>query len=726
MERKHVNQPSPSLSAPKARGLLLIAGRAASKELARFRRTLGLGTLIALAAPASTALAQEAAQSGEFSVQRLESAPGPNNILSTERVRMVEQFGWSAGLLFNYAREPFVVVSCVAETNCDEPNASEVEDVAVVQDMFQFDLMGSFNPIEWIQIGLRIPLAYVNGSGINTNTGQPLPEGLASFGLGDAMLEGKFRFFGDSQSVVALGGAVDVAAPLGHLTAENSFIGNDAPVTVGWRGIADFQIDKFFVTANLRGIYRGENRLGTTTVGPLEFRYAVGAGYEITPILKVMAEGYGSTQFSGTKGTNTLETDAAVVISPLDTGLSFTAGGGVGVLEGVGVPLARGIAGITFTMESGDADGDGVADNRDTCSTKKEDKDGFEDEDGCPDDDNDKDGIPDAKDKCVDKAEKVNGFEDDDGCPDEITDKDQDGIADNKDKCPEQAGKVLLEEFYGCPDTDSDGLPDPKDKCPAEPEDTDGFDDLDGCPDLDNDNDGVPDASDECGEEPEVKNGFKDEDGCPDTVPDTDKDGIPDTTDKCPNRPETFNGIDDEDGCPEAGPQLVEIGKEEIKILQRVEFETGSDKIKGAVSFSVLDAVAGALKANPQIFRLECSGHTDNMGNADFNKELSQKRANAVKAYIESKGVAASRLQAAGYGQEKPIADNKTNAGKAKNRRVEFKILHSTQVKAPERPAAPAAPPASAPAPAAPPAAPAAPPAAPAAPPAPPATQPKP
>ena len=81
------------------------------------------------------------------------------------------------------------------------------------------------------------------------------------------------------------------------------------------------------------------------------------------------------------------------------------------------------------------------------------------------------------------------------------------------------------------------------------------------------------------------------------------------------------------------------------------------------------------------------------MGNADFNKELSQKRANAVKAYIESKGVAASRLQAAGYGQEKPIADNKTNAGKAKNRRVEFKILHSTQVKAPERPAAPAAPP---------------------------------
>ena len=667
-------------------------------------RSLDLGPFVRLSTHAAriaaaftalssgTALAQ--AQDGSFSVQRFEAAPGPNNVLSAERVRMVEQFGWSAGLLFNYARDPFVVVSCVSQTDCAAPNATNLEDVPVVRDMFQWDLMGSFNPIEWIQIGLRVPLAYVSGFGINPDTGGPALDGLATFGMGDTMLEGKFRFFGDSTSLVALGGAVDVSAPLGQLTAENSFIGNDAPVTVGWRGIADFQIEKFFVTANLRGVYRGENRLGTTTVGPVEFRYAVGAGYEITPIIKVMAEGFGSTQFSGTKGTNTLEADAAVVISPLDTGVSITAGGGAGIIEGVGVPLARAIGGVTFTMESGDGDGDGIPDNSDACPTAKEDKDGFEDEDGCPEDDNDKDGIVDGKDKCPDKSEKVNGFEDEDGCPDEITDRDQDGIADNKDKCPDQAGKVLLEEFYGCPDTDSDGLPDPKDKCPTEAEDTDGFADEDGCPDPDNDGDGVPDASDECPEELEIKNGFKDEDGCADTLPDTDKDGISDNVDKCPTRPETFNGIDDEDGCPEAGPSLVQVGATEIKILQRVEFETGSDKIQGATSFSVLDAVAGALKANPQIFLVECSGHTDNAGNADFNKELSQKRANAVKKYLESKGIAPSRLQATGYGQEKPIAENKTNAGKQKNRRVEFKILHSDSIKPPAGAAPPAAPPA--------------------------------
>ena len=637
------------------------------------------------------ALAQ--AQQGEFSVQRLEAAPGPNNILSTERVRMSEQFGWSASLLFNYARDPFVVVSCVAETDCSEPNAENVEDVAVVANMMQFDVMGSFNPVDFLQIGLKVPLAYVNGSGIDPDTGTALPDGLNAFGLGDVLLEGKIRFFGNSTSLVALGGAVDVSAPLGHVTAENSYIGNDAPVTVGWRGIADFQIEKFFATVNLRGVYRGENTLGTTTVGPVEFRYAAGLGYDITPIFRVMAEGFGTTQFSSNKGTNTLEADAAVVISPLSTGLAFTVGGGPGIIEGVGVPLFRVVGGISFTMEAGDKDGDGIADNSDKCPTLKEDLDKFEDDDGCPDDDNDKDTIPDDKDKCVDKPETINGFQDTDGCPDEVTDTDKDGIPDPSDKCVDVPGKVRSAEFYGCPDTDEDGIPDPIDKCPNEKEDTDGFQDTDGCADPDNDLDGVPDELDECGEEPEIKNGFKDEDGCPDDVPDSDKDGIPDNVDKCPTRPETLNGFEDEDGCPDRGVSLVEVGTEEIKILQRVEFETSSDKIQGKQSFSVLDAVAAALKNNPQIFLIEVSGHTDNSGDANFNKELSQKRANAVVAYLTQKGTAPSRLQANGYGQEKPISDNATNAGRQKNRRVEFKVLHSTKVKKEEKaPAAPSAP----------------------------------
>ena len=132
----------------------------------------------------------------------------------------------------------------------------------------------------------------------------------------------------------------------------------------------------------------------------------------------------------------------------------------------------------------GDRDGDGIPDSRDKCPDQPEDKDMFQDEDGCPDPDNDGDGIPDDKDKCPLDAEDKDGFQDEDGCPDL--------------------------------DNDGDGIPDARDKCPNEPEDKDGFQDLDGCPDPDNDGDGIPDVKDKCPNEPETINGFQDEDGCPD------------------------------------------------------------------------------------------------------------------------------------------------------------------------------------------------------------------
>jgi len=131
-----------------------------------------------------------------------------------------------------------------------------------------------------------------------------------------------------------------------------------------------------------------------------------------------------------------------------------------------------------------DSDGDGISDSRDRCPNEPEDKDLFDDSDGCPDPDNDGDGIPDAQDKCPLDAEDKDGFQDDDGCPDK--------------------------------DNDFDGIPDAQDKCPNEPEDKDGYQDLDGCPDPDNDGDGIPDAQDKCPSEPETINGNQDDDGCPD------------------------------------------------------------------------------------------------------------------------------------------------------------------------------------------------------------------
>ena len=626
-----------------------------------------------------TSYAQSSAATGEFSVQRFEPAPGSKNFLSVQGLRMDGNWGWTAGLMFNYARAPFVVVSCKSQSDCGSPNAVQQNDTAVVRDLFTWDLLASVSPISRLQVGLRVPLAYANGEGTPNPGGTQEP--IKKFGVGDPMIEAKVRLFGKATSPVALGVGGDLSFPVGHASAPGAYLGNQSPVTGGLRAIVDGAAGPLQFGLNLRALFRESGTVGSTTIGN-EFRYGAGLGYRISPIFRVLAEGYGSTKFSAANGTNSLEIDGAVEIQPLGSGLNFRLGGGAGVLAGTGVPAARAIAGVSYYHEIGDKDGDGIGDRDDKCPTIAEDKDGFEDEDGCPDEDNDKDSIPDAKDKCPNQAETVNSFQDEDGCPDDVPDRDKDGIADGEDMCPDDGGKSVIRSkgpYFGCPDRDGDGVPDKTDKCPDQPEDTDGFEDLDGCPDPDNDHDGVPDDQDECIDQPETINGFKDEDGCPDVAADRDHDGIPDAIDKCPDQPENYNGVQDEDGCPEAGPQLVQVGAGELKIMQRVEFATSSDKITGAKSFLVLDAVAGALKGHSEIMQLEVGGHTDNAGAADQNKQLSQKRAEAVVKYLTEKGVNGARLSAKGYGQDKPVADNKSVMGKQKNRRVEFIVVHTAK-----------------------------------------------
>jgi outer membrane protein OmpA-like peptidoglycan-associated protein len=633
---------------------------------------------ISLAQPTSTSNAQQ----GEFSVQRFEPAPGTKNFLSVEGLRMDGSWGFSVGVAFDYARDPFVVLSCKTETNCADKNIYQAADVPVIRDMFTWNLLAAISPVKPLQIGLRFPFMYASGSGIDPSSGTAAQDPLKAFGLGDPTLEAKVRLFGGAQDPYLIGLAADVSAPLGHATSKGNYLGNDSPVTGGIRAIFDGQAGPFSFGLNVRGVFRKQATLGSTKVGPADFRYGVGLGLRLSPIFRILAEANGGTQFTTKNGTNTLEADGAFEIHPIDSPLSLRLGGGAGILEGVGVPLGRALAMVTLAREVGDEDGDGIADDKDKCPAIAEDKDGFEDDDGCPDDDNDGDRITDDKDKCPNQPETVNGLKDDDGCPDELADRDKDGIPDDQDKCPEAGGKSIISRpgpHFGCPDTDKDGIPDHVDKCPDQAEDTDGFDDMDGCPDPDNDKDGIPDDMDECIDQPEVVNGFKDQDGCPDESPDRDKDGIPDNKDKCPDRPENYNGFEDEDGCPDKGPALVRVEESEIKILQRVEFATNKDKIEGAKSFSVLDAVAGALKGHPEIFVVEIAGHTDNVGNEADNRTLSQKRAEAVVAYLKSKGIEEHRLQAKGYGPDKPIADNKSKAGKQKNRRVEFTIVKSVK-----------------------------------------------
>jgi outer membrane protein OmpA-like peptidoglycan-associated protein len=194
-----------------------------------------------------------------------------------------------------------------------------------------------------------------------------------------------------------------------------------------------------------------------------------------------------------------------------------------------------------------------------------------------------------------------------------------------------------------------------------------------GCPDEDTDGDGILGESDGCPEKPEDKDNYQDEDGCPDE--DNDGDGILDVNDRCPDEAEVINGVEDEDGCPDEGESKVKVTEEKIEILDRVYFDTSKATIKPR-SFDVLNQVASVLKANKKtIIRVEVQGHTDDQGNSESNRELSQQRAEAVVDYLVSKGVSRETLEAKGYGEANPIKSNKTDQGRAMNRRVEFKIL---------------------------------------------------
>ncbi|MFT3933433.1 MAG: OmpA family protein [Chitinophagaceae bacterium] len=233
-------------------------------------------------------------------------------------------------------------------------------------------------------------------------------------------------------------------------------------------------------------------------------------------------------------------------------------------------------------------------------------------------------------------------------------DRDGDGVVDSVDACPDVAG---LAKFNGCPDTDADGIADKDDKCPTVP----GLARYQGCPIPDRDKDGVNDEEDKCPDQAGVAR----YQGCP--VPDRDKDGVNDEEDKCPDLPgDAANG-----GCPIIKEEVV---KKIEYAAKNIFFATGKFTLL-AKSNKPLSEVAEYLNANKDL-KLDIDGYTDNTGKADKNQVLSQNRADAVKKFMVSKGVDASRLTSTGHGQDSPVADNKTAAGRAKNRRVDLHLKY--------------------------------------------------
>ncbi len=237
------------------------------------------------------------------------------------------------------------------------------------------------------------------------------------------------------------------------------------------------------------------------------------------------------------------------------------------------------------------------------------------------------------------------------------------------DTDPPSPGRRFKFADHGA-DRDHDKIPDDIDLCPDEPEDGKPPNPDDGCPALpDRDGDGIPDNVDKCPDQPEDFDGIQDADGCPED--DADKDGIPDAQDACPKEPGDADPDPKKNGCPKFIRRIS--GSTEIQILKVIEFATGKATILPK-SFPILDEVVRLLKVNLDIKQLGIEGHTDNRGSDKLNEKLSDDRAHSVMKYITEHGIDGGRLTAQGFGPKRPIADNNTNEGRQRNRRVEFHI----------------------------------------------------
>jgi outer membrane protein OmpA-like peptidoglycan-associated protein len=554
----------------------------------------------------------------------------------------------SFGLILDYGETLLRVTPTAGAPGPILPNAAQTVANQLINNSFQGTFQFNYGLKNLLVVGLDLPIILMTGNAEANAAGNPVVDGWGTGQLNSQNLEfigihGKLRLLRVERGLgVAVGlqaGVPVTDAPRQAGADPGAFVWPQLMLEkrIGSRG--QFKVD-------LNAGYRVH--AATSTTLPLAngkyadgnlFTYGGGAAYRIFPSVDVVAETYG-TYLVSSDASNDVKAPNEVVGGLklfVERNSYFMLGAGPRYTPGFEAADVRAFLGFVYEPSIGDRDGDGIKDDVDKCPDEPEDFDGFQDADGCPDPDNDNDGVLDVDDRCP----NVPGPKENDGCP-EVKDGDRDG----------------------------DGIPDSQDKCPDEPEDRDGFQDKDGCPDPDNDHDGIPDKLDACPNDPEDFDGFQDKDGCPD--PDNDKDGIPDVVDKCPNEPETFNGYQDEDGCPDKGSVIIQ--ENNIIILDKIKFKTDSAEILPE-SDKILDAVATTINHHPEFVLMEVAGHADERGDDFYNLRLTQNRVNSVMAALIERGVDKSRLRSKGYGEYCPEDPGHNDAAWEKNRRVEFKIV---------------------------------------------------
>jgi hypothetical protein len=480
-------------------------------------RAWGAGCLAVSIFVAAPALAQSTIAADEWSSLSYRPAPSPLDYVMVDGARIGDFALPIVSLHFEHAIRPLEIgTQCAirAEISCDV----NPERAAIVRALTLFHLVGAWAPNERIELALHIPIGGADGEGIDYR-GSPIRPG-GSAGLADPRISGKVWLFGDAErDGYAVSALLWLTLPLGQATANGRYIGDDHPA-FGGHAIGElFVNERLRLALNLGGYYRPVRRVVGTEVGPMVY-YALAGEYLFTDPAGLVGvtgllEVTGSTLFANVARIDQLEGRIAGRVRW--EWLYGDVGFGVGFILGPGVPDLRILLGVGVALEpEGDMDGDGLLDSQDSCPDKREDTDGFADDDGCPEPDNDGDGLRDARDRCPDEAEDPDEHEDEDGCPE--PDNDGDGIADGWDSCPDTPEDTDGDrDNDGCPesDQDGDGIDDNFDECPRQAEDTDGLGDADGCPERDHDGDNIPDDRDECPEDAEDRDRFEDRDGCP-------------------------------------------------------------------------------------------------------------------------------------------------------------------------------------------------------------------
>ncbi len=571
--------------------LLVLLGLLVSRH-ARRGALLALVGLLGLASSLpGTANAQTA---GNMNIENFYPAGGRYRVFSVEQ--SVVTPAWQP---FGHLRFHGELDTLRVQTGSAEQVLVEMQTVA--------DLGIGLGLGDWAQLEVALPFIASVSSGDDVSAIAPI-EGA---GLGDLVVRVRGTFLPNRVGGVGVGMSVGATIP----TGDGTRFRGDPGVGVLANFLLDHRSERVDVALNVGVRIRTEEAefLGRTFGNELTY----GVGVDVSLLRRRIDMGvelFGRTPLEEPFG-DADHTTLELLGGPkwwMWQGLGLEAHVGAGLVQGYGAPSFRFGLGLSWAPAHEDADGDGVSDDTDACQFTAEDKDGWADDDGCPDLDDDNDNFADKDDRCPREPEDRNGIDDGDGCPDG--------------------------------DVDGDRIADAIDLCPYDREDVDLFEDRDGCPELDNDHDGILDTADACTEQAETINGFKDRDGCPDEAPPIVKRNV-----------------------VQCRLQLARIGFDQAKDVLRPDSQAKLNRVAEAIASYVSNG-------DPPLLHVYVSGHASEEGTDVNNYDLSLRRALQVYDFLLDRGISASLLARRGFGEAKPLLDEEGDPALRDNRRVEFDV----------------------------------------------------